>query len=211
MINGLLLLTRNDIPFISAELTIHQPTVQEIGFIGEEAFFSVFQFLTTTKDSIEGLSAKDAEKIHNFDIIMKLVKDANQSIEAKYSKTCAESLLTLLFPEYQILFLPNMIAIVKENENHIINEKNFDEFQDILINMFCLKELAGTTAPEYKAANKQAQAIIDKINPDIIIDEKIESIMKNDNYEEISTIFKRRCIGLYAILSCLVFSYLYFV
>ena len=29
--------------------------------------------------------------------------------------------------------------------------------------------------------------------------------------KEISTIFKRRCIGLYAILSCLVFSYLYFV
>ena len=163
MINGLLLLTRNDIPFISAELTIHQPTVQEIGLIGEEAFFTGAQFLTTTKDSIEGLSAKDAEKIHNFDIIMKLVKDANQSIEAKYSKTCAESLLTLLFPEYQILFLPSMIAIVKENENHIINEKNFDEFQDILINMFCLKELAGAAAPEYKAANKQAQAIIDKI------------------------------------------------
>lgn len=41
-----------------------------------------------------------------------------------------------------------------------------------------------TSIPE-----KRKQAIIDKINPDIIIDEKIESIMKNDNYEEISNIF----------------------
>ena len=30
-------------------------------------------------------------------------------------------------------------------------------------------------------------------------------------FKEISNIFKRRCIGLYAKLSCLIFSYLYFV
>ena len=39
--NELLLLTKNDIPFISAELTIHHPSLQEIGLIGEDVFFSV--------------------------------------------------------------------------------------------------------------------------------------------------------------------------
>ncbi len=124
--NGLLLLTRSDIPFVSAQLSVHQPTIQEIGLIGEDAFFTGAQFLTITKDSIEGLTPQDAQKINNFDVVMRLIKDS--AIEARYNKTCAESLLTLLFPEYRVLFLPNMIALTKDGENSIINEKNFDEF-----------------------------------------------------------------------------------
>ncbi len=158
----LMLLTKNDIPFISAELTIHQPTIQEIGLIGEDAFFTGAQFLTIKKESIEGLSAEDAKKINNFSIILKLIAD--NSFEAKYNKTCAESLLTLLFPDYKILFLPNMIACTKEGENHIINEKNFDEFQDILNRLFCLDELGGGQKQQvYNPANARAQAIADKI------------------------------------------------
>jgi len=39
MLNQLLLLSRNDIPFPEARVTIHQPTLKEIGFIGEDTFF----------------------------------------------------------------------------------------------------------------------------------------------------------------------------
>ena len=84
----LMLLTRNDIPFISAELTIHQPTIKEIGMIGEDAFFTGAQFLTLTKNSIEGLSEEDAKRINNFSIILKLISDT--SFEARYNKACAE-------------------------------------------------------------------------------------------------------------------------
>ena len=157
----LMLLTRNDIPFISAELTIHQPTIKEIGMIGEDAFFTGAQFLTLTKNSIEGLSEEDAKRINNFSIILKLISDT--SFEARYNKACAESLLTLLFPDYKILFLPNMIACTREGENHIINEKNFDEFQNILNNIFCLNELSGHTQQVYQPANARAKAIADKI------------------------------------------------
>ena len=38
---------------------------------------------------------------------------------------------------------------------------------------------------------ERKNVIIDKICPDVIIDEKIESIMDNDNYEEISNIFMK--------------------
>lgn len=162
MIDNLLLLTKNDIPFISAELSIHQPSLKEIGLIGEDAFFTGIQFLTIDKTSLVDLSPEDAKKINNFDIIMQLVKDS--SSEVKMNKICAESLLTLMFPEYQIHFLPRMIAFVKDGDNHIINEKNFDEFQQIVKKMFCLDELVGgPQKQDYDPLNAQAARIVNKI------------------------------------------------
>ena len=184
--DGLLLLTKNDIPFISAELTIHQPSLQEIGLIGEDAFFTGAQFLTITKNSIEGLSSQDAQKITNFDIVMKLVQDS--AIEAKYNKTCAESLLTLLFPDYKIMFLPSMIALTKDGENHILNEKNFDEFQEILNKMFCLSEMSGTPMQTYNPVNAKAKAIADKIMRGR---EKLAKIKSQQNGGQKITILQR--------------------
>ena len=39
MLNDLLLLSGNDIPFEQAQISIHQPTIKEIAYIGEENFF----------------------------------------------------------------------------------------------------------------------------------------------------------------------------
>ena len=47
MIDYLLQLSKNDVPFVEANLIIHQPTLKEIAYIGEETFFfrvSVFKF-----------------------------------------------------------------------------------------------------------------------------------------------------------------------
>ena len=39
MENDLLLLSGNDIPFYGAQVSTHQPTIKEIAYIGEEAFY----------------------------------------------------------------------------------------------------------------------------------------------------------------------------
>ena len=49
MIGELLLLSGNDIPFPEAKVTIHQPTLKEIAYIGEEAFFLGCGFLNFSK------------------------------------------------------------------------------------------------------------------------------------------------------------------
>ena len=36
--NDLLFLSGNDIPFVEAQLVIHQPTIKEIAYIGEESW-----------------------------------------------------------------------------------------------------------------------------------------------------------------------------
>lgn len=162
MVDGLLLLSKNDIPFISAELSIHQPTLQEIGLIGEDAFFTGVQFLSLEKSNFIDVSTPQGQQIHNFDLVMKLVRD--HTPEARFNKTCAESLLTLMFPEYEILFLPTMIAFVKDGQNHILNKENFDEFQTIVRRMFCLDILdGGHTQQNYDPLNAHAAHIMKKI------------------------------------------------
>ena len=43
MIDGLLLLSGNDIPFYGAGLSIHQPTKKGIAYLGEENFFTGYE------------------------------------------------------------------------------------------------------------------------------------------------------------------------
>ena len=50
MLSDLLLLSGNDIPFPEAQVTIHQPTLKEIAYIGEEAFFLGCGFLDFSKN-----------------------------------------------------------------------------------------------------------------------------------------------------------------
>ena len=49
MINYLLLLSGNDIPFIDAQISIHQPKIKEIAFIGEESFYTGCEYLNFSK------------------------------------------------------------------------------------------------------------------------------------------------------------------
>ena len=49
MLNDLLLLSGTDIPFQKAQISIHQPTIKEISFIGEEAFFIGCELLNFSK------------------------------------------------------------------------------------------------------------------------------------------------------------------
>ena len=49
-------------------------------------------------------------------------------------------LTTLLFPNYKVLFTPNSLLFQQENkENVIIDESNFEDLQEILRQVFCMK------------------------------------------------------------------------
>ena len=53
--NRLLLHTKNDVPFIEAQVNIHQPTIDEISLIGEDNFQVGVRFIGITKDEIDSL------------------------------------------------------------------------------------------------------------------------------------------------------------
>ena len=145
MISELLLLSKNDIPFKSAQLSIHQPTLKEIAYIGEEDFFAGVQFFNISKTSVDA-EGVDLSSLTDFDVIVAVAADPRP--ESKKIKTQAQMLLALLFPDYHIMFSPKEIVLLKEGTEKpfTINKSNFQEFKTIVNDMFCVSTIFGDKA-----------------------------------------------------------------
>lgn len=159
MVNDLLLLSGNDIPFTSAQMTIHQPTIKEIAYIGEECFFAGCELLNFSKNILS-----EEDKIHledktNFDILIAILKEQNAVMQR--NKNCVHMVLALIFPLYSIRFLKDCIEFSKEDEEkHYINNKNFEEFKTILNDMFSFKK---DETLEFNPSGDMAKRIADKL------------------------------------------------
>ena len=141
MINELQLLAGTDIPFPEAQISIHQPTLKEISYIGEDKFFYGSQLLKFSKDI---LNTEDKNRLSNyadFDILMQIVLDGKKNNE-KIIKESVDNMiyiLQLLFPNYEIKITDKEIVIAKEDEKHFLNKENFDAFKKIVNEIFLLK------------------------------------------------------------------------
>lgn len=159
--DDLLLLSGNDIPFAKAQIAIHQPTIREIAYIGEEAFFTGGAMLTISKNNLSNQDKANLVNQTDFDIFMSIMNDKSQ--ESQKSRLGTELLMTLLFPMYKIHFRSHSIDLFGENGNFTsINQQNFEEFQNIIQKMFCLeKDKKDTTA--YNPGGKLANEIAEKL------------------------------------------------
>ena len=160
MLNDLLLISGNDIPFVDAQVTIHQPTIKEIAYIGEEAFFSGCELLNFSKDILNNEDKINLEDKSNFEVFMSVMKDKNSNL--KKTRVNVMEVLTLMFPEYKIMMKDNCILLTKEGEPpHIISEANFETFKQILVEMFCLRKTKG--AQDYNPKGDKAREIAEKL------------------------------------------------
>ena len=77
----------------------------------------------------------------------------------------AELVLSLIFPEYELMKMPTMLVLSKEvdgkKEQCWINNDNFEQFKKIIKQMFCLDTLGG--AGDYNPADKLAEKIANKL------------------------------------------------
>ena len=121
MDNELLLLSGEDIPFIEAQLTIHQPKIKEISLIGEKNFFAGCQFLTFTKENLTGQDKIGLENKSDFDILMSIMCSNDKEVQYKESVLM---FLTLLFPDYKIKIINTDIILFNENHSTRINNVN---------------------------------------------------------------------------------------
>lgn len=148
-----------DIPFKAARLIIHQPTIKQISYIGESNFFAGCQFLTFSKNLLKQQDKKNLQDISDFEILMTIMK--NDDIAIKKSKNQMMQVLSLLFPQYKIIFLPMSIGLSKEGQNCFINKDNFEEFRNIVSKMFCLSKTK-SKASKYNPGGPQATALVEK-------------------------------------------------
>ena len=185
MIGELLLLSGNDIPFPEARVTIHQPTLKEIAYIGEEKFFLGCGFLDFSKKMLNDLDKTKLADYSDFNILMLIIsqnsKETRQSIEAAFL------VLNLIFPLYEISVRDNLIVLKKDNEEYFLNEQNFDAFKKILGTMFNLK-LGKSDIDNYNPKGEMAKRIADKFKKR---HEKLAQLKGESNKEGKASILSR--------------------
>ena len=154
----LALLTGIDLPVPSCQLTIHPPSIKEIALIGDKDFFAGVQCLCLYKSMF--VEDKNVlSDINNFQIFMMIMQEQ----EAKDKKIATKKVLTLLFPDYKILFTPNSLLFQRENqENIMIDENNFEQLQEVLRQVFCMKN-APMTQTAFNPAGEKAREIAKKL------------------------------------------------
>lgn len=155
----LALITGSDIPIPECQMTLHQPTLKEIGLIGEKDFFTGTQCLSIYKSMFVTEDKTALENVSNFQIFMTVMKD-NESADKKRSVL---QVLTLLFPQYdKVLFTPQSIVFQGSIDSKIIDENNFDFLQEVVRAITCSK-----TGPmdqqAFNPANDKAKEIAEKL------------------------------------------------
>lgn len=154
--NKLLLLSGQDIPFPGAQVSIHSPKINEIALIGEESFHIGVRFLLFNKDDLVDMDKSDLENYDNFDIFMSIMNTR----ESVRHRTDAMMVLTLMFPDIKFKIEKDKILLQLENFESSINKLNFEEFQDIVRQIYCLDS---SETGQYNPADGLAKKIADKL------------------------------------------------
>ena len=151
----LALMTGVDIPIPELQLVIHQPTIKEISMIGEQDFFIGIQMLCVDKKvyiTDESLLASTS----NFQIFMTMLEQQQMADK----KQAVQQVLTLLLPQTKVIFTPRSILLNIGEDNVILDEGNFEKFQEILIQQFCLQ---GSGQEQFNPQSKKAKEIAQKL------------------------------------------------
>lgn len=153
----LALMCGTDIPVPECQLTIHQPRIKEIAFIGEADFFTGIQCLCLHK-SMFVQDESLLETTNNFQIFMTVMSEK----EAVDKKVAVQQVCTLLFPNMKVTFTPRSMLLIGEGCTVTIDENNFEFLQTALTSICCLK-----TGPmdqqNFNPANAEAKKIADKL------------------------------------------------
>ena len=148
-----------DIPIPECQITVHQPTIKEIAFIGELEFFTGVQTLCINKNMLiqdETLLANT----NNFQIFMLIM----QETETADKKEAVEQVFSIIFPNWRVFFTPRSVMLnnTTDNINVVIDENNFEAFQRVLYQIFCIKDGPMNTQT-FNPGDKKAKEIADKL------------------------------------------------
>ena len=146
-----------DIPVPECHIILHQPRIKEISYIGESVFFTAVQCLSLNKTSfIEDESLLNTTS--NFQIFM-TVMSSDEAVEKKQNVL---QLLTLMFPQYKIILTPRSILFNGNDSQSMIDESNFDIFQEIVRKIFCTSS-SPMDQTTFNPADKKAEEIAAKL------------------------------------------------
>ena len=191
MIDNLLLLSGNDLPFPEAAITIHHPTLREIAYVGEDNFFNGYQLLNISKNLLTDEDKSNLDDLTNFDILIAILGERNAVMQK--NRNCTQMVLMLLFPEYEIILKKDVIILKKENEEeHFLNSNNFEEFQNILRQMFSFGDTSGVPQ-DFNPDGPMAARIAEKLKKR---HQTLAEKNSNDNFDIIGRYISVLSVGL---------------
>lgn len=159
MDNNLALMTGIDFPIPECQLIVHQPTIKEISFLGEEQFFVGIQTVCLYKSMFINSEDKDVlDNVTNFQIFMTIVNNK----ETRDKKIVVEDLFQLLFPKYKIMFTPQSIIFQDESGVHIVDNNNFEYLQNAIRKIVCA-QTGPMDQQAFNPADAKAKEIADKL------------------------------------------------
>lgn len=156
----LLLLSGNEIPYPAAGLVVHNPTLKEIAYLGEEDFFTGYQMLIISKNVLIEEDKINLEKLTNFDILIAILRERNAVMQK--NRNCVKQILELIIPGYEVSFTTDKIVFKNDSEEKFLNKDNFDNFQILLKTMFSFGDEEGVPQdfnPDGRLAAKIAEKL----------------------------------------------------
>ena len=166
--NKLQLMTGVDIPVIELGVSMHQPTIKEISYLGEMAYFMSVQLLCFNRATLIASNQQGSsvlEKMNNFQIFMTMIKDPRLENKAQTIDNIL-SVLVILFPKYTCQLLPTSLYFVNTSDKtdfFVIDETNFDAFRDVLTEIGAMNSTTGGQNSVYNPHNDKAAKIAAKM------------------------------------------------
>ena len=163
-INKLALIAGIPIAIPSLGVSVHQPVLKEIAYLGEQDFYEAAQYLTVKGKDIaqrlENLTEEDKNAISqlsNFEVFLKLVEASD------LSRAKVEMLFALLFPEYTVSIEDRFIMLLNPavGRTVMINEENFEELQFVISTILCLQ--SSNNKDDFNPVGDKAREIAEKL------------------------------------------------
>lgn len=150
------LMTGVDLLLEDLHLIMHQPTIKEISLLGEKEFFSALQLICIDKKNYSNVEDKNLlEQVNNFQLFMRIIQE--KSLIKQNIMLCFD----LLFPNYQVVIIPNRTLMFNsEKENTMIDEQNFELFQNKIKQVF---KLEGNEEDAFNPVDERAADIAAKL------------------------------------------------
>ena len=168
-LNKLMLLTGVDVPIPDLQLTMHQPRIKGISYLGEIDYFSTVQLLCFDKKTIIAANPQGASHLSvmsDFQIFMTLINGTDET-NRKAVQAKLIDIFTVMFRGYTVQFLPNGLGLFFNNPQTkhqvVINDINFDVFKQSIMEITAVRNSVGGENSNFNPRNKKAAEIAAKI------------------------------------------------
>lgn len=143
-------------------LIMQPPTLQTLGLLGQINFYTAAVLLAYPSRIVKIDAENSFIELTDFDILMQVMRAEDDA--SRVNASLARTLLTMLFPQYEIQIAGNMMLFNKKDGGQsIMTAENYEYTRQAIIQVFKLDEIAGNDTAEKKEDTPMVKRIKEKL------------------------------------------------